>query len=197
MKRKAKPERVTRIGRKDSARRLLIEKQRFKMDLSIAIDRMQRAAKSQSAQQRIAFWQTAVVKIARWFMDPRGLQFDPTTYVMANETDTLQLMCDLRSNWLTRKVLGERIIEIVLVDHYTLEIIPKELDLIEATAVMTDGTSTPIVVPQASHVGKVAGASFGILPLIEEVAPNAEVDRLIYRIRDRLESESSTTKPHE
>ena len=183
---------VTKISRSNRNGRTRVERQRFAEDLDIALRRIARTAEAQSIAsydpwQALAYWQTAVVKIARWFdQSQEGIQFDPWDYVEEGERAAMKLVLDLRSQWMTRKSNPEKILELLVVDDESLQVIPTEISMENAVAVLKDGRRVQLIGPGMPHTGKIPGTSFGVFHLKEEAGQYEEIITLLDRIRDRV-----------
>ena len=189
-----------KAGRLNLKDRLRIEKERFAGDLDSAVLRLAHAVQQRLDIENdpwpsIAYWQTALVKVVRWFLNPQGLQFDPWDYVEQEERNTIKLVCDQRSQSLTRKTTTEQIFEFLVVDETSLKIIPTDMSLIDAVAVMESGDRIRLVSPDSFNVGKTTETSFGIMYLPKESVPNRVVYELIMRIRDRIRNENGGDLP--
>ncbi len=184
-----------KAGRSNREDRLRIEKERFAGDLDTAVFRISQAMQQQSGIANesgpvVAYWQTAVVKIVRWFQKPRGLKFNPWDYVEQKEKKTMKWVCNLRSQWMTRKLSSEKVIEFMVVNEESLNVIPTDIILEYGEVVMNNGNRIQLVRPDSTHVGKISGSLFGTFYSKEESGPNREVYDLIVRIRDRIRSEN-------
>lgn len=188
---------LTRAAKSSHDEQLRVQMRRFAMDLDSAVRRLDYAEQQLAGGNRgrwsgVAYWQTAVVKIARWFLsEQEGLHFDPWDYIEQDQRDTMHLVLRIRSEWLTRKTTEEVVYELVLVDEDSFKIIPTDVSIAEATAVMEGGRRVALVTPETNHVGKVAGTSFGIWYMKKESLPVREVCDLIRRIRDRVKERHS------
>ena len=191
-----------KAGKSDRSDRLRIEKERFARDLDTAVIRLAHVPQQRSNLQNnpwppVAYWQTAIVKIVRWFLNPQGLQFDPWLYIKQEETETIKLMCDVRSQWMTRKQTAEKILEFVAVDEDSLKIIPTDMSVMDGVIVTKSGQRIKVLDQDSFHVGKIAGSSIGIMYLKEESVPIRQVCNLLVRIKDRFRSESNDGSPNE
>lgn len=186
--------RLSQVRKRDRSLRLQIEIEHFRHDLSVALRRMKHAVDSVEPDGTTAHWQTAVVKVARWFMAPRGLLFDPWQYVQHDEKGIIQQMLDERSELMTRKVNGDLLVECLLVDEETLEIIPAQLEPVEAVFKTRTGEYIHVPQRQLNSVSKLPCTSLGIAHIRLEAGVNNEVQVVISRIRDRVATDKDVVE---